>query len=437
MAVKVIMPKQGLQMTEGTILQWFKKEGETVAEGEPLFEMETDKLTIEIDSPGSGTVLKIVRAEGDTVPITELIAVLGDPGEDISGILAEAGTEEAPAEAAPAGTEEAPAPATRTSAPAAPAPGPATPGGRVFSTPRARMRAEERSVSLESLRGSGPEGLIIERDVLEAPAAAAATPLAKKKAELAGTSLAGVQGTGPRGKIYSRDLAAAEDAPAEEVRIPLKGMRKIIAERMRDSLDTAAQAVHRISVDMSEVVRLRNALKADGIKVSFNTVILKSVAAALEQKPAINSRMEEDAVVLLGRIHLGVAVALEEGLLVPVMRDVNLKTLEGIEAETKELAEKARSNALSPDELTGGTFTVSNLGMYGLDSFTAIINRPESGILAVGAIKETPVAVDGEVVVRPVCNLSLTYDHRVIDGAPAAEFLKTVADILENPYRLI
>ncbi len=432
MAVKVIMPKQGLQMTEGTILQWFKKEGETVAEGEPLFEMETDKLTIEIDSPGSGTLLKIVRDEGDTVPITELIAVLGDPGEDISGILAEA---------APAGTEEAPptasTPAAKTSAPAVPSPGTPAPGGRIFSTPRARMRAEERSVNLESVRGSGPEGLIIERDVLEAPATSAATPLARKKAELAGTDLAGVQGTGPRGKIYSRDLAAKEGAPAEEVRIPLKGMRKIISMRMRESLDTAAQAVNRISVDMSEVVRLRNALKADNIKVSFNTVILKSVAAALEQKPAINSRMEEDTVVLLNRIHLGVAVALEEGLLVPVMRDVNLKTLEGIEAETKELAEKARSNTLSPDELTGGTFTVSNLGMYGLDSFTAIINRPESGILAVGAIKDSPVAVDGEVVVRPVCNLSLTYDHRVIDGAPAAEFLKTVADILENPYRLI
>jgi pyruvate dehydrogenase E2 component (dihydrolipoamide acetyltransferase) len=214
-------------------------------------------------------------------------------------------------------------------------------------------------------------------------------------------------------------------------------MRKIIAERMRSSLDTAAQAVHHITVDMSETVRIRNAFKKDDVKVSFNTIILKAVASALEQKPGINSRLEDDAIVIIGRVHIGVAVAVQDGLLVPVLRDANRKNIQQIEDEVAALAAKVKSGTLLPDEMKGGTFTVSNLGMYGLDSFTAIINQPESGILAVGAVKETPVVVDGRVEVRPVCAFTLTYDHRVIDGAPAAEFLQMIKQVLENPYRLM
>ena len=482
MATKVTLPKQGLQMTEGNIMQWLAKEGEDVKEGEPLFEMETDKLTIEIDAPASGKLLKIIRGEGAVVPITHIIGVIGEEGEDISDILAEAdaqaegGTagdqppadESAPvAEAAAAAAPPADAAPSAPSAPAAAAPSPAPgaapsaaasggerrPDGQVFSTPRARLRARERGIDLESVNPSGPAGEVIERDVLAAAGAQpAATPLARKTAGTQGVPLSSLQGSGPRGKVYERDVAAGAEAgaagaraatagaagvPREDRLVPLSGMRRTIAGRMRDSLDTAAQAVHRLSVDMSETVRMREKLKEAEVKVSFNDIILKATAKALREHPRMNSALTDRGILEFGHVNIGVAVALDEGLIVPKMRDVDLLSLEQIHAESQRLGEAARSGALTADEMQGGTFSVSNLGMYGLDSFSAIIDSPESGILAVGAIKERVVAVDGQAVVRPVCELSLTYDHRVIDGAPAADFLRSVARILENPYTLI
>jgi len=454
MATEVIMPKQGLQMTEGTIISWLAKEGEAVEEGKPLFEMETDKLTIEIAAPVSGTLLKIIRPEGDVVPITELIAVIGNDGEDISDILAKAGGGAAPTQASaepaaspeasePAGSAGAEAPAT--AAPAG-APAPArSPGERTFSSPRARMRADESGVDLDGVAGSGPDGLVIERDVLAAAESAPkATPLAKRAAEAEGVDLAGIAGSGPRGKIYQRDLAQAGRSAAagavaapEDRLVKLSGMRRIIAERMRDSLDSAAQAVHRVDVDMSEAVRLRTSLKAAEIPVSFNDLILKTVARALRSHPRMNSRFTDEGILEVGEVNVGMAVAVDEGLLVPVIRNADQLNLGGIRSESRRLAEAARSNRLAPEELQGGTFSVSNLGMYELDSFTAIINSPESGILAVGAVKEKAVVVDGTIVARPMCSLSLTYDHRLIDGAPAADFLRTVKALLENPYRLL
>ena len=217
----------------------------------------------------------------------------------------------------------------------------------------------------------------------------------------------------------------------------LSGMRRIIAERMRDSLDSAAQAVHRVDVDMSEAVRLRTSLKAAEIPVSFNDLILKTVARALRSHPRMNSRFTDEGILEVGEVNVGMAVAVDEGLLVPVIRNADQLDLAGIRSEARRLADAARSNRLAPEELQGGTFSVSNLGMYELDSFTAIINSPESGILAVGAVKEKAVVVDGTIVARPMCSLSLTYDHRLIDGAPAADFLRTVKALLENPYRLL
>ena len=435
MATKVIMPKQGLQMTEGTILQWFKKEGDSVTEGDMLFEMETDKLTIEIDAPASGVMLKIFNSEGDVVPITETIAVIGGKGEDISEIIAEKKGAKPPPQ--PSGENEA------VSA-AAPIPSAATSEvrdtERKFASPRAKMRAEEKGLNVESITGSGPDGLVIERDVLSAQTvSAAATPLAKRIAQQQGVDLSKVDGSGPRGKIYSRDLAKGSPGQSADsiTRKPLKGMRKIIAERMRSSLDTAAQATHNVDVDMTEAVRLRSMLKEAGIKVSYNDIILKTAAAALEQMPALNCSLQGDEILSFRDVNIGMAVALEDGLIVPVMKDVAFKNLERINAESRELGEKAKSGNLTPDELNGAVFTVSNLGMYGLDRFTAIINEPESGILAVGAIKDKPVVVNKQLEVRPVCSLTLTYDHRVIDGAPAAEFLMLIKSILENPYRLI
>ncbi len=487
MATKVTLPKQGLQMTEGNIMQWLAKEGDDVKEGEPLFEMETDKLTIEIDAPATGKLLKIIHGEGAVVPITHIIGVIGEEGEDISDILAEAeaesgdgGTEaggdgepQAPAESTAASGESggaapsaAPSPAP---APAAPAPagvaagtGERRPDGRVFSTPRARMRAQERGIDLEEVAPSGPEGTVIERDVLAAAQAQpAATPLARKAATAQGVPLSAVQGTGPRGKVYERDVAAsaaaaagagapggaatagaaeataAATAPREDRLVPLTGMRRTIAGRMRESLDTAAQAVHRLRVDMSEAVRMRSKLKEAEIAVSYNDIILKATAQALREHPRMNSVLTDQGILEYGRVDIGVAVALEEGLIVPKMRNVDLLSLQQIHSESKRLGEAARSGRLTGDEMQGGTFSVSNLGMYGLDSFTAIIDSPESGILAVGAIKDHVVPVDGRPEVRPMCELSLTYDHRVIDGAPAADFLRSIGRILENPYTLI
>lgn len=420
MASKIIMPKQGLQMTEGIILEWFKKVGDAVKEGELLFAMETDKLAIDIDSQETGTLLKIVRNEGETVPITEIIAIIGDPGEDISAML-QSSSEKSNKHLVDKFSKE-----------------------KLFVTPRARMRAEERSVNLNFIYGTGPEGLIIERDVLSYNSAVStATPLAERRAEINGIDISSIEGSGPRGKIYSKDIedafsnTQAEESSDEDVFIPLTGGRKIIAERMRLSLDTAAQATHRVEVDMSEAVRLRDSLKSSSIKVSYNDIILKTAAEALKLKPEINSSLSGEIIVKFGKVNIGMAVAVEKGLLVPVIMDVNKKSLMQINLETKMLGEKARSGQLKPADMESATFTVSNLGMLGLDSFTAIINSPESGILAVGAVKEKAVVIDKLIVVRPVCTLTLTYDHRIIDGAPAAEFLMLIKAILENPYRLI
>jgi pyruvate dehydrogenase E2 component (dihydrolipoamide acetyltransferase) len=214
-------------------------------------------------------------------------------------------------------------------------------------------------------------------------------------------------------------------------------MRKVISQRMRESLDTSAQAVHRIDVDMSEAVRMRTMLKTDDIAVSYNDIIIKTAAAALARHPRMNSRLTDEGIVEIGEVNVGMAVAVDDGLLVPVIRNTDQLGMAEIHAESRRLAEGARLNTLKPDDLQNGTFSVSNLGMFDLDSFTAIINSPESGILAVGAIKEKAVVVDGDIVPRPICSLSLTYDHRVIDGAPAADFLRDIKMLLENPYRLL
>ncbi|NQT58737.1 MAG: 2-oxo acid dehydrogenase subunit E2 [Bacteroidetes bacterium] len=423
MATTVIMPKQGLQMTEGIILQWFRNEGDSVNKGEPLFSIETDKLTIDIDSPETGTIVKILKEEGETVPITETIAILGEPGENIDEILKNStySLKNSIEEKAVFRTVEPTNKSTTIE----------FSSGRVFATPRARMRAEENSINLDLIKGTGPEGLIIERDIVleNSAASAAATPLAKRRAELDGIDISSIRGSGPRGKIYSRDL--------EAIHIPLTGTRKIIAEKVRSSLDTAAQAVHRVDVDMSEVVKLRDTFKNNSTRISFNDIIMKAVAVALKSKPEINSKFCGEEIIRFSRVNIGIAVAVEQGLLIPVVKDVNKKSFLQINKEIRVLAEKAKSGQLKSEDMQDATFTVSNLGMFGLDSFTAIINSPESGILAVGAAKEKAVVIDKQIVIRTVCNLSLTYDHRIIDGAPAAEFLMLVKAVLENPYRLI
>ena len=425
MASVIIMPKQGLLMEEGTITKWLVKEGEACTEGKPLFEMETDKLTI---------------------------AIVGQPGEDISGLLG--GAEEA------APVEEVPAPAA---APAEAAPAASAvhrePGERVFSTPRARLRAEENGVAVADVAGSGPEGLVIERDVLGYVAGKpAVTPLAANVAKAQGVDLSGIQGTGPNGKITTADLpgSAPTAAPAAEAAAPaasvqatrgthterMSGMRKAISRNMLASKTTNAQTNHRISVDMTAAIALRNQYKALGIKVSYNDIIVRACAKALTDMPIVNASVDGDNILYHDYVNVGTAVSVPGGLIVPVIKDADIIGLSGIAAQSAQLIEKARDGKLTDADYHGGTFTVSSLGMFDLDDFVAIINPPESAILAVGKIAKTPVVVtnaegEDEIVIKSMCNLCLSYDHRIIDGAEGAKFLQKVKNYLQTPVLLI
>ena len=444
MASVIIMPKQGLLMEEGTITKWLVKEGEQTTEGAPLFEMETDKLTITMDSTATGTVLKILHPEGDTVPITQPIAIVGQPGEDISALLGGEAPAAAPAAAAP----EAP------TAEAAPAPQPVVehaPGERVFSSPRARLRAEENGVDIAAVPGSGPDGLVVERDVQPA-----VTPLAANQARIQGIDLSGLTGTGPNGKITTEDLhiasAAVEPAPAAEP-IPgqltrgtrteaMSGMRKAISRNMLTSKSTNAQTNHRMVVDMTAAVALRRQYKALGIKISYNDIIVRACAKALQDFPIVNASVDGSDIVYHDYVNIGTAVSVPGGLIVPVIRDADIIGLTGIAAKSAELIEKAREGRLTEADYHGGTFTVSSLGMFDLDDFVAIINPPESAILAVGKIAKTPVVVtddegEDQVVIKSMCALCLSYDHRIIDGAEAAKFLQKLKSYLQNPILLI
>ncbi|RQD72302.1 MAG: 2-oxo acid dehydrogenase subunit E2 [Tindallia sp. MSAO_Bac2] len=450
MATKVIMPKQGLQMKKGTIRKWLKKEGETVKAEEPLFEIETDKLNIEITSPDSGTLLKITRQEGEVVPITQIIGVIGEAGEDISDLLAEAEKE------ASKSTSEAPKDKKKTAkeektpeVPAEPAAPKRQPGEKVYITPRAKTRAQEAEVDYETITGSSPQGWIVERDILAIAEKSRqdhrSTPVAAKMAREKGISLAAITGTGENGRVTKEDvekyLASGQATGAMRARttelIPFEGMRQVIADRMMESLQTSAQLSHRIKVDMSEVIRLREMFKEDGQKISVNDILVKVVSKALMENPMVNASLTEEGILTHQYVNMGIAVAVENGLIVPVIKDADLLTLQEINAAGKELVEKAKTNNLDTEDYTGGTFTISNLGMFDIDDFTAIINPPESAILAVGKTEKTPVVREDEIVIRPMMTLSLTYDHRVIDGAPAAQFLQRVKKMLQNPYLLL
>ncbi len=452
MASVIIMPKQGLLMEEGTITKWLAKEGEQTTEGAPLFEMETDKLTITMDSTATGTVLKILHPEGDTVPITQPIAIVGEPGEDISGLLGDA----------PAATPRAAEKPRASAAEAAPAAAPVpavehAPGERVFSSPRARLRAEENGVDIAAVPGSGPDGLVVERDVQNYIAnQPAVTPLAANQARIQGIDLSGLTGTGPNGKITTEDLhiasAAVEPAPAAEP-IPgqltrgtrteaMSGMRKVISRNMLTSKSTNAQTNHRMVVDMTAAVALRRQYKALGIKISYNDIIVRACAKALQDFPIVNASVDGSDIVYHDYVNIGTAVSVPGGLIVPVIRDADIIGLTGIAAKSAELIEKAREGRLTEADYHGGTFTVSSLGMFDLDDFVAIINPPESAILAVGKIAKTPVVVtddesEDQVVIKSMCALCLSYDHRIIDGAEAAKFLQKLKSYLQNPILLI
>lgn len=432
MANLVIMPKQGLLMTEGTIISWLIAEGETIEAGQPLFEMETDKLTIEIESPASGTLLKILKGEGEVVPITETIAIIGEPGENYASFLDQG------SQAPVAEVKEAPAEAVQPSLTTVAR----KPGERVRMSPRARGLAQKHQLAVEEIAGSGPEGLIIERDVKAALEAKAtkpkATPVARKMAEEHGLDLAQIGGDQRINKeAVSKVLSSQVKAEHLETLVPMTGMRKVIAERMKLSLETMAQANHRMKIDVSELVRMREKLKTSGVKISYNDIFMKMTAQTLMEFPMINASLTEGGILTKHYVNLGMAVSVPNGLVVPVIKDAHLLTLQGLGQASEALVEKAKKGGLTLDDYIGGTFTISNLGMFDVDDFTPIINPPESAILGIGKIEKQPVVLEDQVVIRPMVTLSLSYDHRIIDGALAAQFLQSLKAKLTNPYLLL
>ena len=443
MAKVVVMPKLGLTMTEGTVSKWLKKIGDEVKEGEPLFEAETDKLTNTIEASASGILRHLFVEEGTTVPVLDKVAVIAAADEDISALLGGA----APAAAA-AAPEAAPA-----AAPAA-VPAEKKAGGRVIASPAAKKLAKEKGIDLTLVTGTGPNGRITEDDVKNwkpaAPAAPApaeeapkvkASPLAAAVAADLGLDLEKI---GAKDRVLAEDILRylestrekAEEAPKEEL-VPMNGMRKAIAKNMLNSHMTSPTVTANLSVDMSAMKAYREQLKAKEIKVSYTDLLVKFVAKALTEYPLLNCSVEDNKIRYKHYVNMGVAVALDNGLVVPNVTDADKKSLTEISAEIKELAKLAREGGLPMEKLRGGTFTITNLGMYGVESFTPIINQPEVAILGVTTMEDRAVVRGGEIVIRPMMTLSLTFDHRVVDGSVAAEFLQRVKTLLENPALML
>jgi pyruvate dehydrogenase E2 component (dihydrolipoamide acetyltransferase) len=424
MATKVVMEALSPTMEEGRLVEWKKGEGEAVAVGDVLAEVETDKAVMELVARAGGTLLKQVVPAGTTVPVSQLVALIGEPGEQVA-VDANGRDGGSKAKQAPAAEPEAP-PAVAPAPPRAAAPSPlptpkvteqapaAQAGQRVKASPLARRIAADRGIDLGSLHGTGPEGRVVLRD-LEGAGAVATTP-------------AGA----PRPVVRSDGGPAYTD-------VPLTQIRKTIAKRLVQSIGPVPTFYLTTDVDMERCWDAREALKGlgGGPKVSFNDIIIKAVAAALRQHPACNAWWQDDHIRYWNEIHVSVAVAVEEGLITPVIRHADLKTLREIAAESQDLAGRARERRLKPEEYTGGTFSVSNLGMFDIHEFTAIINPPEAGILAVGRIVQTPVAHDGQVMLRRRMRITMSCDHRVIDGATGAKFLQTLKAMLENPLVIV
>ena len=433
MATEVMMPKLSPTMEEGQLSRWLKKEGDRVSMGEPLAEIDTDKATMEMQSLSNGVLRKILIKEGESAPLGQLIAIIGEPDEDISALesKAQAGkAEPAPAPSAEpppvptAGetTAKAPAPTPSGGNGRQPAPAEVTTSGRLIVSPLAARMAAEAGIDLRSLSGSGPGGRIIKRDIEAAMSRGGA------RAE-AGTKLRVVQ---PLQKSALVGASAYRDEP-------LTVIRKTIANRLVTSLGPVPHFFLTSEIEMDRAVEMRQSIKAldPDLKISINDIIIKVAAAVLLQHPQVNASFQEKSVRYYEQADIGVAVAIEDGLITPVVRAANQKSLSEIAQEVRELAEKARNRKLVPEEYTGASFSISNLGMFGIDEFTAIINPPEAAILAVGAVTPKPVVRDNQIVVRQMMRVTMSCDHRVIDGATGASFLQTFKKILENPLYLV
>ena len=442
MAIEVLVPPLGQTVDTVTLVSWYKSEGEAVAQGEPLFAIETDKATLDIESPASGTLQGVTAQPGDEVKVLSPIALITASDELAGHSLSPIDLRPAMPDTPSAWPDRATETRTRQEG-----------RQRVFISPRARRLAEEHGIPLGALKATGPEGAIIERDVrayLEAHTVPSIggpliTPVARRLAEESGLDWRSLIGSGPSGRITRDDVAQvlAEHASApiglnEAIEsIPLRSVRAVIAERMLHSATHAAQVTLTAEADATSLVELRDQLLEDDIDASYNDLFLVILGRALREYPQLNASLEGDAIKVWRRIHVGVAVDTERGLLVPVVRHVDIKGLVELSQETSSLIERARTGKCPPDELSGGTFTLTNLGMFGIDAFTPLINLPECAILGVGRIRRQPVMVEDKVIGRQMIWLSLTFDHRLVDGGPAARFLQRVVQLVERPHLLI
>ena len=426
MATKVSMEALSPTMEEGRLVKWLKNEGDAVKTGDPIGEVETDKAIMELVARGDGVLRKHVIKEGDSVPVGTLVGIIAAADENIDALLGPAVAGATASTGDGAGVASAPA-STGDTAPAVPSPvTAAAPAAAVpsRSSPLARRLATEKGLDLGSVQGTGPNGRIIKRDI-EAAESRAPSSAAAQQAD-GSSSAASAQRT-------------ASDPSADFTDVPLTQIRKIIAKRLGESIGPIPTFYLTAELDLTRVMEMRAAMADLGaeFKVSVNDVLLKAIAVALSQHPEVNAHWGGDHIRYHNRVHLGMAVATDDGLIVPVIWDADTKRMSEISREAKELAKRARERKLKPEEFTGSTFSVSNLGMFGIDQFTAIINPPEAAILAIGTGEEKLVVVGGEAVVRQRVRLTMSCDHRIIDGAIGAKFLQTLRRLVENPLMLV
>ena len=413
MAFEIKMPQLGLTMEEGTVAQWLKQEGDTVAKGDVLLEITTDKLTSEIESEADGVLLKIVAKEGEDVPVKGLLGYIGEAGETVG--------DAAPA-AAPAA---APTPAEVPVAAPAPAPAAKADGSRIRISPLARKTAAKLGVDYQNLVGSGPSGRIVQKDILAAAEAAKQQPAPVAEAPVAAPV--------PAAKSGELELMDGDEV------VKLAGMRKVVAERMAKSAREIPTVTQNVKIDVTKLVAFRKQInETSGQKFSMNDFILKAVANALRANPHILVSIDGNQIIKRAHVNLGMAVALDDGLIVPVIRDADKLSLSQISATAKDLAVRARENKLAMDEYKGSTFTISNLGMFGVETFDPIINQPDAGILGVCAVQdELDMDEEGKIFKKQVMRISFTFDHRLIDGAVAAKFELAIKELLEDPMRIL
>ena len=445
MAQAVIFPKLGQTMEEGAIVKWLKKEGDPVAKGDILFEIETDKANLEVESFFEGVLLKIYVREGITVPVNTVVGYVGAAGEKVpdqapkAAAAAPAPEPAAPPPAAVPAKSSAPsapapvaAPAPAAAAPAVPRPAPQpaaapAPAARLVISPRAKALAKDACIDPARITGTGPNGRIVEKDLLAYLAASGydalrITPAAKRLAAEKGIDILTVRGSGDAGRIMVEDIERA----VRRRPVALSRMRQIIARRLVESKQTIPHFYVTVKADITDLMAYRADLKAKGLNYSVNDFVLEAVILSLEEFPVVNSVTDGKTVSWRGDVDLGMAVSVENGLVVPVIRAAQTLTLKELNAQTKALAEKARTGKLTPDEMTGSSFTVSNMGMMSVDQFMAIINPGEAGILAVSTGRQVPAVVNGEIKIRTVMAMTLSVDHRIVDGSVGAQFTNAI-----------